>query len=300
MGRPIETPCAGYRSVIQSCYRWVAKGGGGDGALPQRSARRRVRPLRGLPRAGGSGRPGRRHRPRHPARPAPRAGPPGHRPARRGLRRRRPAPAGVRPRDAHRDRSRVGEAGLPPAVGRRVVAAGPAARAGRARRPVDGAVGRGRADPRRQSRGVPLPRRPAVRLDRAPPRHAGAAPLGRADDRARVGRDDGAHRAGRRVGRRRGPHPGRRAARRHLAPRRGEAVHHRGRARPRREHRAPRAGPPGGPGRHGAARHEGPVAVPRAEVPLRLRDRASSASATACSPRTSSTRWGSRRPRPAS
>ena len=63
-----------------------------------------------------------------------------------------------------------------------------------------------------------------------------------------MGRDDGAHRAGRRVGRRRGPHPGRRAARRHLAPRRGEAVHHRGRARPRREHRAPRAGPPGGPG----------------------------------------------------
>ena len=70
---------------------------------------------------------------------------------------------------------------------------------------------------------------PAVFLYLAGPRfasivhrlaHAGAAALGRADDRARVGRDDGAHRAGRRVGRRRGPHPGRRAARRHLAPRR--------------------------------------------------------------------------------
>ena len=51
--------------------------------------------------------------------------------------------------------------------------------------------------------------RSAVRRDRAPPRHPGAAALGRADDRARLGRDDGAHRARRRLGRRRGPHAGR-------------------------------------------------------------------------------------------
>ena len=46
-------------------------------------------------------------------------------------------------------------------------------------------------------------------------------------------------------------------------------------------------------------RHQGPVAVRRPEVPLRLRDRRAAASATASTPPTSSTRWASRSPTPA-
>ena len=144
--------------------------------------------------------------------------------------------------------------------------------------------------------GVPLPRRPALRLDRAPPRHAGAAALGRADDRTRLGRDDGAHRAGRRVGRRRGPDPGRRAARRHLAPRRREAVHHLGRARPR-----PRTSCTScWPGRRARASPRSPARracrCSSCRSSTSTRSPASPASATACSSRTSSARWASRRP----
>ena len=87
----------------------------------------------------------------------------GHRPARRGLRRRRPAPAGVRPRHAHRHRSRAGEAGLPRCCGTASGGgSGLPAELGGLGVPPTRAVGRGRADPRRQPGGVPLPRRPAA------------------------------------------------------------------------------------------------------------------------------------------
>ncbi len=88
--------------------------------------------------------------------------------------------------------------------------------------------------------------------------------------RARLGRHHGAHRARRRFRRGRRPHQGRQAGGRLLAHRRREALHHlRRRRRPVREHLPPGAGPPRGrrPG------HQGSVAVLRAEVPLRLRDR---------------------------
>ena len=62
--------------------------------------------------------------------------------------------------------------------------------------------------------------------------------LGITCDRAQLGRHHGAHRTRRRVGRRRGPHQGGPTARRHLAPRRCQAVHHQRRhRRPVREHR---------------------------------------------------------------
>ena len=88
--------------------------------------------------------------------------------------------------------------------------------------------------------------------------------------RARLDLHHGAHRARRRIRRRRGPHQGRPAGGRHLAHRRREALHHlRRRRRHRREHPAPGAGPPRGR----RTRHQGAVAVLRAEVPLRPRDR---------------------------
>jgi hypothetical protein len=57
-----------------------------------------------------------------------------------------------------------------------------------------------------------------------------------------------------------------RAAGRHLAHRGRQALHHLGRARPVRQHHPPGAGPPRGRG----PRHQGPVAVHRAEVRVRL------------------------------
>ena len=66
-----------------------------------------------------------------------------------------------------------------------------------------------------------------------------------------------------------GPHQGGRAARRLLAHRGRQAVHHLGRARHDREHHPPGAGPAGGR----RPRHQGAVAVRRAEVPLRPGDR---------------------------
>ena len=94
-------------------------------------------------------------------------------------------------------------------------------------------------------------------------RHPGAAAVRRAGGRARVGRDDGADRAGRRLGRRRRPDQGDRAAGRHLAHRGRQAVHHQRRARHGGEHLPPGAGPARGrrPG------HQGPVDVPGAQVP---------------------------------
>ena len=96
--------------------------------------------------------------------------------------------------------------------------------------------------------------------------------LGRADDRARLGRDDGAHRARRRLGRRRRAARG--PSRSPTAPGTSTGVKRFITSAEHdldREHRAPRAGPPGGPGPRRAARHEGPVAFPRAEVPASTR-----------------------------
>ena len=110
---------------------------------------------------------------------------------------------------------------------------------------------------------------PASR-DLLPPGHRRAEEVGHPGRRARLDLHHGAHRARRGLRRRRRPHQGRPAGRRHLAHRRREALHHlRRRRRPRREHPAPGAGPPRGR-RTG---HQGSVAVLRAEVPLRPRDR---------------------------
>ena len=55
--------------------------------------------------------------------------------------------------------------------------------------------------------------------------------------------------------------------------RRREAVHHLRRARPDREHHAPGARPAGGSGDRAPGRHQGAVAVPGAQVPLRPAER---------------------------
>ncbi len=71
-----------------------------------------------------------------------------------------------------------------------------------------------------------------------------------------------------------GRHQGRRTARRHLASRRSQALHHLRRLRrPVREHRPPR---PRAAGRGGAG-HQGTEPVPGAEVPARSRDRSARA-----------------------
>ena len=88
-----------------------------------------------------------------------------------------------------------------------------------------------------------------------------------------VGRHDGADRARRRLRRRRRPHQGLPERGRLLEHRGRQALHHLGRARHGREHHAPRAGPPRGRRGRRRTRHQGPEPVPRAEVPLRPRDR---------------------------
>ena len=109
----------------------------------------------------------------------------------------------------------------------------------------------------------------AVRRHPLPQRQRDAEEDGPAHGRPRLGRHDGADRARRRLRRRRRPHQGGRAARRLVAHRGRQALHHLGRAGHDREHRPPRPGPSRGRGRG----HQGPVAVRRAEVPLRPRDR---------------------------
>ena len=79
------------------------------------------------------------------------------------------------------------------------------------------------------------------------------------------------------------------AGRRQLRDHRHQDLHLGRRARPHREHRAPRAGAPAGR----AGRHQGHLALPRAEVPAQRRT-AASASATASAAAPSSTRWASR------
>ena len=117
----------------------------------------------------------------------------------------------------------------------------------------------------RQPGGVHVHVRPRLRRHRAPQRHPRAAALGRAHDRAGLGRHDGAHRARCGVRRRRGPHQGRPPGRRLVAPGGREAVHHLGRPGRHREHHAHGARPPRGR----EAGHQGPLPVPRAQVPLR-------------------------------
>ena len=152
-------------------------------------------------------------------------------------------PADLRPADPHGDPAR-GAQGLVPGASR-LRGLGPRA-ARRARRSGDaplGPVGGERDQPRREPLDGPLHRRTEVRLRALGVRHR----TGQADrpdhDRAAVGRDDGADRAGRRLRRRRRAHPGDPAAGRQLAPRGRQAVHHGRRARPVREHRPSRAGP---------------------------------------------------------
>ena len=177
--------------------------------------------------------------------------------------------------------------------GRRVVAPGPA-RSSAATRPAAAASGRW---PSRSSAPTPPLHMYAAGAPFAahpvPQRQRDAEADRPADGRPRLGRHDGAHRAGRRLRRRRRAHQGDPAARRHLAHRGRQALHHLGRARHDREHRAPRAGPARGrrPG------HQGAVAVRRARSSTSTSRPASSASATASSSPTSSTRWASR-PRP--
>ena len=69
-------------------------------------------------------------------------------------------------------------------------------------------AGRRRDAARGQPTGVHVHVRPGLRRDPRPPRQRGAEEARAADDRAAVGRHDGAHRARRRLRRRRGPHQG--------------------------------------------------------------------------------------------
>ena len=209
---------------------------------------------------------GRRHRPRD----ARRDGPSGRGPDRRIVRRRRPQSAGVRPQDPHRDAARLVQEVDARAVRRRLGQGRP--RRG-TRRHADAplaAVGPDRAHPGREPGGVHVRDGLGHGRDLLQERHRRAEEVGRAGRRARLGRHHGADRARRGLRRRRRPHQGRAAGRRHLAHRRRQALHHLGRLRrPVREHHASGAGPPRGrrPG------HQGVVAVLRAEVPLRPRDR---------------------------
>ena len=110
---------------------------------------------------------------------------------------------------------------------------------------------------------------PELRLGRLPQRHRAAEALGPAHGRPRLGRHDGAHRARRGLRRRRRPHQGRdngdgtwsiEGVKRFITSAEhdlNENIMHLVLARPE-----------GAPGRH-----QGPVAVPRPQVPLRPRDR---------------------------
>ena len=183
----------------------------------------------------------------------------------------RPQPAGVRPRDPLGDAARVvqevGARGASRAVGTRSASTRNSAACRCPRRWCGRCTSTCWAPTRRSGCTAAAPASPASSTTSATEEQKKWAVHRR---RARLGRHDGAHRAGRGLGRRRRPHQGRPAGRRLLAHRRREAVHHLRRLRrPVREHRPPGAGAPRGrrPG------HQGPVAVLRAEVPVRLRDR---------------------------
>ena len=177
------------------------------------------------------------------------------------------------PQDPHGDAAGGVQGLVQGADGLGRLGAGAAGRAGRAGDPALGAVGGQRAQLRRQSGGLPLQRGPEVRLGAVGVRHRAGQEDRPAHDRPRLERDDDADRAGCRLRRRRRADQGDAAARRDLAPRGRQALHHRRRARPEREHRAPGAGPAGG--RRGSRRsgHQGPQPVHRAEASLRPGDR---------------------------
>ena len=235
------------------------------------------------------------HRQVHPGRGRP-AGPRG---PRRLLRRRRPQPAGLRPEDQHRARAGVVQEELPGLDGRRVLAPRHHGRARRHACPLEPQLGAGRAGARRQPRDLDVRRRPDVRRHPLPQRQRARQEDRPAHRGQGLDHHDGAHRARRRLRRRRRPHQGHPERRRHLEHRGRQALHHLGRERPERQHRAHGARAPGG--RRGRRRpgHQGPEPVHRAEVPLRRRDRRATASATAPTSPTSSTRWASRSPTPA-
>ena len=186
-------------------------------------------------------------------------------------RRRRAGEVGQRPRDH--------DAGLQAGV-RRVRAGGLAGRAasGRVRR-TGPAQGRRCAVHGDAAVGEPVVRAVSA-ADRR--RHRGAADgrqrraevdLHPSPDRRQLDRDDEPHRAAGRVRPRAGAHAGGAAGRRHVPPVRPEDLHHLRRARPRREHRAPRARAHAGRARG----RQGHLALHRAEVPVRRRGQAGQA-----------------------
>ena len=157
------------------------------------------------------------------------------------------------PGDGDRDAARVVQEVVPRPDGRRVVAAVACRRSSAA----PWCPGRSQwavaeLHPRRQPGRSGCTRNgPTFATDPVEARHPRAEALRRAGRRARVGRDDGADRAGRGLRRGRRPDQGDRAARRHLAHRGRQAVHHRRRARHDGEHLPPGARP--ARGRRGAA-----------------------------------------------
>ena len=243
--------------------------------LQEQPPRHRVQPLRGArPRRGpGPGpvqRDRRRDRPRDPGRgrPARPRGP------RRVLRGQRPQPARLRPADRHRRRAGVVQEVLPRAGWTPSTGACRSPRSSAAPPPPRASTGR---SPSWCSAPTPpfwmYGAGPGVRGRRAPQRQRARQADRPAHRRPRLGHHDGAHRARRRLRRRRRPHQGHAERRRHLEHRGRQALHHLRRVRPDREHHPPGAGPPGRRRGRRRPRHQGPVAVHRAEVPLRPRDR---------------------------
>ena len=151
-------------------------------------------------------------------------------------------PAGLRPADPHGDAARGVQDFLPGADRLRSLGARSCPPSSAVRSPRPRSSGRSTSSTWAPTRRGPLHRRAEVRLRALGVRHR-AGPADRPDhDRAAVGRHHGADRAGRRLRRRRRADPGGPAAGRHLAPRGRQAVHHRRRARPDREHRPSGAG----------------------------------------------------------
>ena len=212
----------------------------------------------------------RRDRPLDPRRGRP-AGPRG---PRRVVRGQRPQPAGLRPRDPHRAAAGVVQEELPRLDGRRVLAPQITAELGGTPAPSTPQLGDRRAGARLQR----------AHLDvRLPARRSPASSTATATSATRqiaqliVDREWGTTMvltepdAGSDVGAGRTKATAER--RRHLEHRGRQAVHHLRRARPAGEHHPPGAGPPGRRRGRRRPRHQGPVAVHRAEVPLRPRDR---------------------------
>ena len=92
--------------------------------------------------------------------------------------------------------------------GLRVVPAGPARRTRRQRCATIARLGGGRTGDGRESGGLDVLGRPALRVAALAARDAGAEALRRTGHRAQVGRDHGADRTGRGLGRGRGPYQG--------------------------------------------------------------------------------------------